>query len=61
MICWMNNDQLMNIKAGLDTFCHIFNQVDDRIHIIIPNLMNQLYQIYTKPEVLFLFRISKIG
>ena len=50
MIGWMNNEQQNNIKAGLDTFCYIFNNVDDRIHIIVPGIMNQLYQIYTKPE-----------
>lgn len=50
MITWMNSDNYTNMRAGLDTFCFIFNGVDDRIHIIIPGLMNQLYQIYTKPE-----------
>jgi hypothetical protein len=51
MMTWMNSDDYMNMRAGLDTFCHIFNHVDDRIHIIVPGLLTQLYQIYTKPEV----------
>lgn len=50
MVQWMNSETYLHMRAGLETFCHIFNDVDDRIHIIVPELMNKLYQIYTKPE-----------
>jgi hypothetical protein len=63
MVKWMNSKNEVFMVAGLDSFCVIFEQCDEDIHILVPNLMKALYDMFTKPDVLaflIFFRFWKV-
>ena len=51
MINWMSSNQKNAIQSGLDTFCVILNEMDDRVHVILPKLIPTLYKMSMKADV----------
>ena len=51
MINWMNSDQANAMPSGLDTFCTIINDCDDRVHTIFPKLIPTLFKMFSKADV----------
>lgn len=44
LIGWMqNNEDVKIIESGLEFFCNIFSKMDNRINIIVPQLMPTLF------------------
>ena len=51
MMDWMNSKKEKFMVAGLDTFCVILENGSDDFHILIPNLMGALYNMFTRDNV----------
>lgn len=51
MVNWMNSDQPNAVVSGLDTFCMILNEADDRVHVILPKLIPALYKMFARADV----------
>lgn len=51
MINWMCSDKQNSVACGLDTFCTILNETDDRMHVILPDLIPGLYKLFIKANV----------
>jgi len=50
---WMNSSEISVISASLELFCVIFSKIDNRITILIPQLLPILFQIFANPDVKF--------
>lgn len=59
MINWMNSKKPNSVVSGLDTFCIILSECDDRVHLILPKLIPALFEMFPRADVENLSKLDK--
>lgn len=53
LIMWINSEDIVRIGAGLEFLCLLFstNESKNGLHVLVPELLPVLFQVFTIPEV----------